>query len=50
MVLLSLEQYSRLTEDIEYALDQADESAELTKERLSHEHVFSKIREVDDEQ
>ena len=44
MVVLSIEEYSRLTEDVEYALDVADKVAEKTEERYSHEEVFSKLR------
>lgn len=45
MVVLSLESYSELTQNIEYALDAADQEAEKTDVRMSHEDVFSKIRE-----
>lgn len=45
MVLLSLEAYSALTETTENALDEADEIALASQERLSHEEVFRKIRE-----
>ncbi len=44
MVVLSLEEYSKLTNDIEYALDAADAQAQGSTERLSHEEVFGKIR------
>jgi len=43
MVVMSLETYSRLVEDVETALDEADCAAEK-KIRLTHEEVFSKIR------
>ena len=44
MVVLSLEEYYRLTNDIEYALDVADSQARNTAERLDHEEVFGRIR------
>jgi len=44
MVVMSLESYSRLTDEIEYKLDEADRQAENTSVRLTHEEVFSKIR------
>ncbi len=44
MVLLSLEQYSALTDDIELALDEADKTAALSDERYSGEEVFSRVR------
>ena len=44
MVVLSLEEYSRLTGDIEHALDAADAQARDTADRLNHEEVFGRIR------
>ncbi|MCD8105767.1 MAG: type II toxin-antitoxin system Phd/YefM family antitoxin [Lachnospiraceae bacterium] len=44
MVVLSLEQYSALTDDIEVKLDEADRQAAFTTERLSHETVFANAR------
>ncbi|TYQ15882.1 UNVERIFIED_CONTAM: prevent-host-death family protein [Acetivibrio alkalicellulosi] len=44
MVVLSLEKYSELVDDIEIKLDEADIEAELTDERHSHEKVFSRVR------
>lgn len=44
MVVLSLEEYARLTDDVEMKLDEADKQAEMTKERLSHETVFANVR------
>lgn len=46
MVLLSLEDYSRLTQDIEFKLDEADKIAESTDKRLSHDKVFSSVRKA----
>jgi len=45
MVVLSLEEYSRLTEDIEVKLDEADKMASLTKKRISHQELFDNVRE-----
>ena len=45
MVLLSLEQYAALTDDVELRLDEADRAAETSGERLTHEEVFTKARE-----
>lgn len=44
MVVLSLEQYSRLTNNIEEMLDAADAQAAKNDERLSHDEVFGKVR------
>ena len=44
MVVLSIEAYSRLTEDVEYALDTADRMAEKSDVRYTHDEVFSKLR------
>ncbi|MDO5539206.1 MAG: type II toxin-antitoxin system Phd/YefM family antitoxin [Eubacteriales bacterium] len=44
MVVMSLEQYSLLTDSIEKRLDEADLMAQMNEERLSHETVFQNIR------
>lgn len=44
MVVLSLEKYSDLTNDVEMKLDEADKMAESTAERRIHEDVFQNIR------
>lgn len=44
MVVLSLEAYSRLTDGIELALDEADRMAESSNERLTHDEVFGRLR------
>ena len=44
MVVMSIEQYSKLRDMLEMKLDEADYQAEMTSERLSHEDVFSKLR------
>lgn len=44
MVVLSLEAYSRLTDGVETALDEADKAALEDERRYTHEEVFSKLR------
>ena len=44
MVLLSIEEYSKLTDQVERKLDEADIQAESTDIRLSHEEVFGDLR------
>lgn len=44
MVVLSLEDYSSLTDNIEVKLDESDRQAALTHERLSHQTVFDNVR------
>ncbi|MBR6421990.1 type II toxin-antitoxin system Phd/YefM family antitoxin [bacterium] len=44
MVVMSIDMYESLTENIEAKLDAADIQAEETAERLSHDEVFSTTR------
>ena len=44
MVVMSIEQYSKLKYALEMKLDEADYQAESTDERLTHDDVFSKLR------
>ena len=44
MVLMSLEQYAALTEDVEARLDEADRAAAVSGARLTGEEVFSRAR------
>ena len=44
MVVLSLEAYSRLTDGVESALDEADKAAMEDDRRYTHEEVFSNLR------
>ncbi len=44
MVVVSLEEYASLTENIEMKLDEADRQAIMTEERLSHKEVFGNVR------
>ena len=45
MVVLSLEKYASLVDNVEMKLDEADEIAETTEERLSHDDVEAVISE-----
>ena len=44
MVLMSIEQYSALTDDIERKLDEADSFSEKTSIRLLQSDIFDKVR------
>ena len=44
MVLLSIEQYSALTDDTERKLDEADAAAAKPDKRYSADEVFSRVR------
>ena len=44
MVVLSLEAYSRLTDDVETTLDEADRTALDDERRFTHEEVFANLR------
>ena len=44
MVVLRIDAYSRLSEDVEYALDESDRAARENDTRYTHEEVFSKLR------
>lgn len=44
MVVMSIEQYSKLKDALEMKPDEADHQAEAISERLTHEEVFSKLR------
>ena len=46
MVLLSLAQYAALTEGVEQKLDEADRLAKESTQRMTHEEVFGKAREI----
>ncbi len=45
LVVLSLEQYCALTDEIEFQLNKADRVAESTTTRYNHEEVFGRARE-----
>ena len=44
MVVLSLEQYAELTDEIEFRLDEADKAAALSDIRMTHDEVFAKYK------
>lgn len=44
MVVLSLEKYAQLTDDLEMKLDEADKEADSTDIRYMHDEVFSKVK------
>ncbi len=46
MVVLSLKDYASLVDNVERKLDEADEIAKTTEERLSHDDVFQNVRGV----
>ena len=45
MVVMDLQQYAALTDDIELKLDEADKVAEADDERYTAEEVFDRARE-----
>jgi len=45
MVVMSLEKYSELVDDIELKLDEADYAATVSGIRYSHEEVFMRLKE-----
>lgn len=45
MVVMSIEQYSALTDDIELKLDEADRAAASTDVRYSADEVFKRTKE-----
>ena len=44
MVVMSLEQYSALTEDVEAKLDEADRAAAEDPRRYTSDEVFARVR------
>jgi prevent-host-death family protein len=44
MVVMSIEQYSALTDDVELKLDEADKAAAVSDVRYSGEEVFQRVR------
>lgn len=44
MVVMSLEQYAELTDEIELKLDEADIAAGISAERYTADEVFSRVR------
>ena len=43
-MVLSLEQYAALTDDVEFALDEADKAADMDDTRNTANEVFGRIR------
>lgn len=46
MVLLSLDQYAALREDVEAKLDEADVQAKENSDRMTHDEVFAAARGI----
>lgn len=44
MVVMSLEKYAELTDDVELKLDEADRAAVSSPVRHAHEDVFAKLK------
>ena len=44
MVVMSIDKYCKLTDDVEIKLDEAEKEADITDTRYSHDDVFSNIR------
>lgn len=43
MVVMSLDKYAKITDEIELKLDEADRMADTTDIRYNHDEVFSRI-------
>ncbi|WP_044974731.1 type II toxin-antitoxin system Phd/YefM family antitoxin [Ruminococcus sp. HUN007] len=46
MVVMSIETYSDLIDNIESKLDESDYEARTTERRLTHDEVFSEVRKA----
>ena len=46
MVVISIEEYSRLVNNVELALDEADKAAKSSSKRLSHREAFSHFKKI----
>ena len=46
MVVMSIEQYSNLVDNVELKLDEADFEAKSTTTRLTHQEVFEEARKA----
>lgn len=44
MVVMSLERFAEITDDIEIKLDEADYAADIDDARYTHEEVFARLR------
>jgi len=45
MVVMSLDKYSELVEDVELKLDEADYAAAVSDVRYTHDEVFTRLKE-----
>lgn len=45
MVVISLEQYAALTDEVELKLDEADKAAAADSVRITEDEVFSRVRQ-----
>ena len=45
MVVISLDKYAELTDDVEGKLDEADYAAAVSDVRYSHDEVFTRLKE-----
>lgn len=46
MVVLSLEEYASLVDNVEMKLDAADKMADNTEERLNHDDIFKNVKGI----
>lgn len=44
MVVMSLEKFAELTDELEFKLDEADKSADLDNKRVTHDEMFDQLR------
>jgi len=45
MIVMSLDKYAQLTDDVELKLDEADYAAAVSCVRYSHDEVFTRLKE-----
>lgn len=46
LVVMSMEQYSALTDEVEMKLDEAERAAAMSDVRMTHEEVFGEARAI----
>ena len=46
MVVMNLEKYADITDDLEMKLDEADFAAEMSDVRYTHEEVFARLKSI----
>lgn len=44
MVVMSLEKFAELTDELEFKLDEADKYADLDNKRVTHDEMFDQLR------